>query len=49
MQSFYEKLDEVLEKYADKPITMLIRAMATFIYETYGEPAKEEKVDENAG
>ena len=48
MQSFYEKLEEVLKAYADKPVTMLIRAVAELLYDTYSAPAKEEKVDENA-
>jgi len=48
MNTFYEKLDEILKAYADKPVTMLIRAVAELLYDTYSEPAKEEKVDENA-
>lgn len=48
MKSFYEKLEEVLKEYADKPVTMLIRAVAGLVYETYGEPVKEEKADKNA-
>lgn len=48
MQSFYEKLEELLKAYADKPVTMLIRAIAELLYDTYSEPAKEQKVDENA-
>ena len=48
MNTFYEKLEEVLKAYADKPVTMLIRAVAELLYNTYSAPAKEEKVDENA-
>lgn len=48
MKTFYEKLEELLKEYADKPVTMLIRAVAELLYNTYSAPAKEEKVDENA-